>query len=165
MSYQEKQTIVSIVASLAFLAAYGSYAYGQFSSGAVDPNDLRSWAGVMLVFIALGIVAMIVIQIVFHILLSIGIAVQKTIEDQSTAEQEIDRSIKAEFVEDERDRLIGLKSMRVGMLTSGLGFVASLVSLVLGASPVLMLNILFFSFFAGSVLDGFAHLYYYRQGV
>jgi len=165
MSYQEKKTIVSIVSGALILAAYFFYTSSRYQSGAVAPGDWKFWASAMLIFIGIGIVVSIVIQIIFHILLSISIAVQKKIQDENVEDKAIDKSIKAEMVEDEMDKLIELKSLRVGLFLAGIGFVASLVSLVLGYSPAVMLNILFVSFSGGSLLEGFTQLYYYRRGL
>lgn len=165
MSCQEKRTIVSIISGVLVLAAYCIYAFSRFNSGAVAPGDLKSWAGTMLVFIGIGVVASIIIQIVFHILLSISIAVQKKIRDEKMDDKEIEKSIHSEMVEDEMDKLIELKSNRIGFFFAGAGFVAALVFLVLGFSPVVMLNILFITFSVGSLLEGFLQLYYYRKGI
>ena len=165
MSYQEKRTIVSIVTGILILAAYSIYTFGQYQSGAVGPGNLKFWSGAILTFIAIGIAASIVIQIVFHILLSIAIAVQKKIQDQNCDDQDIDKSINAEMIEDEMDKLIVLKSMRFGFIFAGMGFVAALLSVILNYSSEVMLNILFMSFSGGAVIEGFAQLYYYRKGV
>jgi len=63
------------------------------------------------------------------------------------------------------DKLIELKSMRVSFAIAGTGFLAGLVSLVIGWSPALMLNILFITFSLGSLVEGFAQLHYYRSGI
>ncbi len=164
MSYQEKRTVVGILSGIAILAAYCLYTFNRYAAGAVTPGDLKFWATTMLIFIGIGIVASIVIQIVFHIVLSISIAVTKTIHNQAVDDKEIEKNINSEMVEDERDRLIELKSNRVGFIFAGIGFVAALFALVFDYSPVVMLNILFISFSAGSVLEGFAQLYFYRRG-
>lgn len=159
MSYQEKRTIVSTLTGILVLAAYCIYAAGK------PQSDLKSWAIAILIFIGIGIVASIIIQIVFHILLSVSIAVQKTIRNEAVQDKEIEKSINAEMVEDEMGKLIELKSTRIGFIFAGIGFVAALFSLVLNYSPVVMLNILFISFSAGSIFEGFAQLYFYRKGV
>jgi hypothetical protein len=69
------------------------------------------------------------------------------------------------MVEDEMDKLIELKSNRVGFFMAGIGFVAALVALVLNYSPVVMLNILFIAFSIGSLAEGFTQLFYYRRGI
>lgn len=165
MSYQEKRTIVSLVTGTLILAGYCLYANGQYQSGAVAPGDLRFWAVTILTFIGITIAASIVIQILFHILFSVGIAVQKKIQDVNFDEKEIEKSIGAEMVEDEMGKLIELKSMRIGFIVAGIGFVLSLVSLVLNYSPAVMINIQFFSFWGGSLFKGATQLYYYRRGV
>lgn len=119
----------------------------------------------MLVFIGIGVAATIVIQIVFHILLSISIAVKGKIQNQDLDDKEIEKQIDAEMVEDEMDKLIELKSNQIGFILAGIGFVAGLVTLAFNAPPAVMLNILFISFSAGSLLEGFAQLYYYRKGL
>jgi hypothetical protein len=80
-------------------------------------------------------------------------------------DKEIEKEIKAEMVEDEMDKLIQMKSMRLAFIVAGIGFIAALVSLVLNSSPAVMLNILFISFSVGSLFDGFAQLYYYKRGL
>jgi hypothetical protein len=165
MSYQEKRTIVSTLTGLAILAAYGIYASNQHRTGAIAPTDLKSWAVMILIFIGIGVVASIIIQIVYHILLSISVAIQRKIENESTDDAQIERSIQAQMVEDEMDKLIELKSMRIGFILAGAGFVAAFISLALGYPPVVMINILFISFLCSGLLEGIAQLYYYRRGI
>jgi hypothetical protein len=165
MSYQEKRIITTIITGMLILAAYCIYSFGKVQSGATAPEDLKFWAGNILIFIGIGIVATIIIQIVFHILLSIAIAVKEKVRDENQSDQEIDKTIKAETVEDEMDKLIELKSNRVGSFLAGAGFIAALVAVLFSSSAVMMLNIIFVSFSAGTILEGFAQLYYYRKGI
>lgn len=165
MSYQEKRTIVNILSGALLLAAYCIYAFGRYQAGAVEAGDLKFWAGTILIFIAIGIVATIIIQIVFHILMSIGITVQKKIHNEQVSDREIEKSINFDMIEDEMDKLIELKSMRIGYGFAGVGFIAGMVALVLGYSTAVMLNILFLSFSGGSLLEGFTQLYFYRRGI
>lgn len=165
MSYQEKRTFVSIITGVFILGAYCIYAYGKYQSGVIATDDMKFWAGTMLMFIGIGIAAAIVIQIVFHILLSIAIAVQEKVRNGKCDDKEIEKTIGAEMVTDEMDKLIELKSMRIGFIVAGIGFVAALVSLILNYAPAVMINIMFVSFSAGSLLEGFTQLYFYRKGV
>jgi hypothetical protein len=165
MSYQEKKTVTSIVTVVLVLAAYCIYAFGGAYTGVAAPESLKFWAITILIFIGIGIVASIVIQIVFHILLSVSIAVKKKMQDEKCEDKEIEKKVQAEMVEDEMDKLIELKSMRISFFVAGIGFVTALVYLVFNYSPVVMLNILFFSFCVGSLFEGFAQLYYYRRGI
>jgi len=164
MSYPEKRAITSIITGAIVLAAYCIEAFGIYQSGAVAASDLRSWSFIMLKYLGIMIVAVIFIQIVFHIVLSILITVGVTIREGKTSEKEISRKIESEMVEDERDKLIGLKSNMVGFILVGFGFLSGLITLSLGSSPVLMLNIMFITFSAGSLVEGFTQLYLYRKG-
>lgn len=165
MAYQEKRTAVSIITGFFILAAYCIYAYGKHQSGTIAPDDLRAWAGIILIFIGIGVASTIVIQIIFHILLSITIAIRENIQNGRCDNKGIEKIIGFEMVTDEMDKLIELKSMRVGFIAAGIGFVAALVSQVLHYSPAVMLNIMFITFSTGSLLEGLAQLYFYRRGI
>jgi len=165
MSYQEKRTIVTVLTGILILAAYCIYAFGKVNAGIESVEDLKFWAFAMLLFIGVGVVANIIIQIVFHILLSIGIAIKEQIQNGSVNDDEIEKTLELEMVEDEMDKLIGLKSMRLGFAVAGIGFVSGLVALMMDYSPALMMNIIFISFNVGSILEGIAQIYYYRKGV
>lgn len=169
MSYQEKRTITSITTGLLVLAAYCLYAFNPSRLSLITPGDLKPWAITMLIFIGIGVAATIIIQIVFHILLSISIAIREKMQNEQIGDKEIEKavekSIGTEMVEDEMDKLIELKSSRVGLIFAGIGFVGGLLSLVLNYSPVVMLNILFLSFSVGSIFEGFTQIYFYRRGI
>jgi hypothetical protein len=164
MSYQEKKTLTSIASGLILMGAYALHALSSYRAGAAPLDDLGLWALMMLKFIGIGIVVTIILQIVFHILLSVGVALREKIRDEKSDDKAIERTIKQEMLEDERDKLIELKALRVGFIVAGTCFIAALFSLALGYSPALMLNILFFGFFAGSILEGITQFYYYRRG-
>lgn len=165
MSYQEKKTIVAVLTGILILAVYCVYAFNKVQSGIVASDDMKFWATAILIFIGIGVVASIVIQIVFHILLSIAIAVKKQVQNDKFDDKEIEKTLELEMVEDEMDKLIGLKAMRIGFTIAGIGFIAALISLVLNYSPAVMLNIIFFSFSIGSMIEGITQIYFYRRGV
>ncbi|MDP2814631.1 MAG: hypothetical protein Q8S15_03775 [Erysipelotrichaceae bacterium] len=165
MSYQEKRTIVSIISGLIILSAYSLYTYGKYKSGVVIEGDLKFWAGAMLLFIAIGIVSTIIIQIVFHILLSVTIAVKAKVNNEDCDDKEIEKSIQSEMVTDEMDKLIELKSSMVGFIVAGIGFVLALLLIFLDYSAVVMINVMFASFSLGSLFEGFTQLYFYRRGI
>ncbi len=165
MSYKVKSTIVSMVTGVLLMAAYVIYVAGKVQSGAAALDDMRFWATTILVFIGIGIAAMIVIQIVFHILLAIAKAIGEQVKSGKVDDKEIEKSLKLDMVEDEMDKLISLKSMRIGYAIGGFGFIAALVSQVMNYPAAVMLNILFASFYAGSLIEAFAQLFYYRRGI
>jgi hypothetical protein len=165
MSYQEKRIIVSIVSGLLILGAYFLYTYQKYQSGMIIEGDLKFWAGAMLLFIAIGIVSTIIIQIIFHILLSVTIAVKAKVNNEDCDDKEIEKSIQSEMVTDEMDKLIELKSSMVGFIVAGIGFVLALILIFLNYSAVVMLNVMFASFSVGSIMEGFTQLYFYRRGI
>lgn len=165
MSYQEKRTIVSIVTSIIILASYVTYLMSQYKAEKLLTNDIKSMAGIMLIFIGIGIAANIIIQIVFHILLSIAIAVKETAQNEKCSDLHIERVINVEMKEDEMDKLIELKASKTGFIVASIGFIAALLSLVLDYTPMVMINIIFIAFFVGSLLEGCTSLYYYKKGV
>lgn len=161
MSYQEKKTIANIFSGVVVLVAYIIYALDKFQTGAADLGDLKFWAITMLIFIGIGIGVAIVIQILFHILFAISVAAR----ERNCDEAQINKTIECSTVEDEMDKLIELKSMRLSFIFAGVGFVAGLILLALDSPPAVMLNVLFLSCSLGSLCEGFLGLHYYRKGV
>lgn len=158
MSYSSIRTIVNMVAGAILIVAYIVYALGANSPA---PENLRSWATAILVFIGIGVAALIVIQVLFHIALAIGIAVKERECDDKTVE----RIITSSMIEDERDKVICLKSSRVGCICAGIGFVAALVALAFGMASVVALHIASGAFAVGSIIEGIVGVYYYEKGV
>lgn len=161
MSYQEKKTITSIITGILILASYCFYAFGKQPVDSAS-GDVKFWVGTMLVFIGVGIAAAIVIQIVFHILMSVSIAIRKKFNNENCDDKEIEKSIELEMVEDERDKLIELKSMKAGYVIVGFGFVSSLLLLMFDYSMAVFLNVLFITFGVASLVEGAIKIYYYR---
>ncbi len=157
MSYQEKKTIAAVVSGVLVLAAYCIYVFGINQKF----DDIKQCAVTMLIFIGIGIVATIIIQIIFHMVYAASLAIKKGKCD----DKEIETEMEACMVEDEMVKLIDLKSSKVGYVIAGIGFVSGLVLLVLGALPAVMLNVFFIASSAGSIIEGLSGLHYYRKGV
>jgi len=170
MSYQQKRTLVTLFSGVILFISYCVFLLQHYQS-AEYATDVKAWAIAMLTFIGIAIVVMIIIQIIFHILLSASIAVKEQFKNMDlngkitgkVDEKVIDKKIKLEMIEDERDKLIELKSLRVGYYVSGVGIIASIVALVLGYSPVVMLNMLFMSCMLSSILEGTVQYLYYSK--
>jgi len=163
MAYKEKKTIIMIVTGIAVLTAYCYYSFGCSTAATDTDAILKQQAITMLKFIGIGIVAMIVIQILFHILYSISLAIASQIKTGNCDDKDIEKMIELEVVEDERDKIIELKSLRVGFTFAGIGFISALVWIVMDGSAAYLLNIIFISFSLGSILEGFTRLYYYSR--
>lgn len=165
MSYPQKRTLVTIFAFALIYAAYWIYT----SSRMLLSDPLRSWAIIMLIFGGITVAAMIVVQVLFHVLLSVGAAVKEAVKEavndpENIDEAKIGQSVESQFIEDERDKMLALKSKQVSYGISGFGFLAGLVSLVLNAPPVVMLNIVFGAGFLSTVVEGLVTLIFYRKG-
>ena len=95
MYYHEKQNYVNIFSGILIAAVYAIIVYNKHVSGSIDlKEDYRVWGYLLLIFMAVSIVARIIIQIIFHIFNVI-----------ITREEDIPKK-------DERDKLIALKATR-----------------------------------------------------
>ena len=158
MSYTSKKNLASTIGGIVLIAAYIMYALG---GNAPASNDLKAWAVVMLMFIGIGVVMAVVIQVVFHVVFAVGIAAR----EQEREGTKIDRIIASSMVEDEREKLIGMKSLRVGYTVAGISFIASLAALALGMSSSVSLNIVFVGAALGSISEGVISIYYSEKGI
>lgn len=172
MSYQEKKTITSILAGLLIIILYCIYGVTKYQElGAEILNDLTFWSTAMLVTMGGGIVLMIVIQIVFHILLAIANEVAREVAKEVAKKSNsgdkvvVFEEMEITDLEDEMDKLISHISLRNGYFVLYAGFITALVTLYFKMPPAIMLNVMFLSFFGGSLLEAFSQLYLYRRGV
>ena len=157
MSPKSKSIITNTVAGFVFLAAYAIYVTRPENT----PETLQAWAVSMLVFLGIAIVALIIIQIVFHMVLAAGIAVGEGEQDS----KRIQRILDSTMAEDEMDRMINLRAARVGYVFAGVGFVGVLLTLAVGLSAVAGLHVLFWSIALGSFVSGGVSVYGYERGV
>jgi len=158
MSYKSKRNLVNMIAGVLLIIGYTIYALGMASPA---PDDLKRWAVTMLIFIGTSVAVMIVIQIFFHIGIAIGIAVKEKEND----DKRIGRIIESSMFEDERDKLINLKSAHIGNVCAGVGFVAGLIALALGISVVVALHIIAGAFAAGSIIEVCVNICLDERGV
>ena len=158
MTYNSKKYITGMAAGAATAAAYIIYAG---TGNAPLSGDIQLWARLMLIFIGIGVVAQIIVQIAFHVVFAVGVAVK-----EHDKEGEYTKKLLNTFmIEDERDKLIGLKSTRIGYLCTGGGSVAALIFLAAGASYVVALHIIAAAGAAGSFAEGCANVFYNERGV
>lgn len=149
MSYQEKSSVVSIVSNLMVLVFYSFFIKAKIASGLVsDENALKYIAVTMLIVIGASIILRIINLIIFSIITVI------ITRDESEIE-----------AEDERDKLFGYKSERVSQIIAGVGFLAGLITLAFGLTPVIMVNILFYTFIAGDIVASIVKISMYRKGM
>ena len=158
MTYNSKKNITSMAAGIITITAYIVYA---LSERAPTQEDITTWAKLMLVFIGIGVAVQIVIQIIFHVTLSIRIATKEHEQDDKTVE----RIIASTVVEDERDKLINLKALRIGYICAGAGLLIALFTLAGGAPVVIALHIAVGSGAVASLVEGCAGILFHERGV
>lgn len=166
MTYKEKKVWATLFSGLVIFILYLRRAMEVYRlDGQEVFQDTVFWAKTMLLYIGISVVAIIVWMIVFHILLAISEQVVKEVHKAQGKAVEAEDNEDFYDVEDEMDRLIGLKAGQTGYIVVGIGFVSGLISLALGMAPGIMLNIVFLSFMLGSLLEGAVKLYFYKRGV
>jgi len=157
MTLKSKRKIV--ILAMGVLSAIGYVIYAV-SGAAPQAGDLKAWAVVMLVSLGIAVGVQIVTQIAFHIAVSIGIAVKEGDKDGKTVE----RIIKSELREDERDKKIGLKASHIGYSCVGIGFITALIALACGAVALTALHILLGTCAVAAFVDGVISVFLYEKG-
>jgi len=165
MTYQIARTLTRMFSGTVLLIIYLVQVTSRYQGGLLAMDELQSLGQLMLVFIGIGIGVTITVEIVFHILFSIGVAVKESVKNGTSDDREIEKTIQQEMVEDEMAKLIDLKTQKVGYVTSGIGFITSLIVLSLGYPVFIVVNILFGSFFIAGLMEGFARIFYFKRGI
>ncbi len=148
MDIKEKRILISLIGSVLILGFYAWYVYSRYIAGNPDIlNDYSFWGKSFLILIPVAIVTQIVIQIIFAIYI------------HATSKEEIDP------IEDERDKLIELKAIKISHYIFIVGFMLAMGSLALGSQPWIMFVVLIFSGFIATVVNEIIRLYLYRRGV
>jgi len=148
MDLKERRILVSLISSVLILGIYCLYVYYRHIAGNPEVlNDLKFLGKSFLILLPVAIGAQIVIQIVFAIVTKIA------------GNEDIDP------IDDERDKLIELKAIKISHYIFILGFMLAMGSLALGMKPWVMILVLISSGFVASVVNEILRLYYYRKGV
>lgn len=145
MTYQEKRSIISIVSSVVIFGLYALYLYNNYLPEFQRTDDYSFWGKAILMMIPVFMVIRIVIHILFIVFMKVT-----TQEDEPKA--------------DEREKLIELKSERVGHWVFMIGFLSSMVVVTLGYSLQTMFIILIGSGLLGGIVEEFMQIRYYRRG-
>jgi hypothetical protein len=148
MDVKEKRILISLISSVLIMGLYAWYVYGRYIAGNPEIlNDFSFWGKSFLILIPIAIITQIIIQIVFAIYI------------HATSNEEIDP------VDDERDKLIELKAIKISHYIFITGFALAMGSLTLRMQPWVMFVVLISSGFVATVVNEIARLYYYRKGV
>ena len=148
MSYQEKNTLVSLATTVLSFAIYCLIVFQKYNDTNFElAEEFKFWAQAILILIPVLIVSQIIAQIVFII---INVIV--------TGEE-------APEIIDEFDKIIDLKSTRNFYHTFMIGFLLSMVAIVFDEPPATMLIIMFSAILVSGVILDLSKFYYYRRGI
>ena len=148
MGQKEKQVLVSLIASLIIIVFYSLWVFNRYiESNPEIINDLKFWGRSFIVLIPVAIIA----QIVIHILFAI---INKIVTDEDISDKD-----------DERDKLIELKSLRVSYWVFIIGFMSAMGAVALGMELWVMFVTLIVSGFLSDLISSSVKIWYYRKGV
>lgn len=150
MSFQEKNITVSLVNFILILGLYLIRVFQMIQNGSFNStNVFRLWGFV----IALAVVVTIFATILTHIVSAIIHAIK-------TGEEKPD----IEDIADERDKLIDLRGTKVTYFVTSIGGFLSMLTFVLGQSPLVMFTLLIFFGVVAQIIGDVLRLYLYRRG-
>ncbi|WP_299949694.1 hypothetical protein [uncultured Ruegeria sp.] len=148
MTYQDRNTVVSIFVNLAVSAFVVSRLLDMNASGSFDgPDAVNNWARMVIWLIPLGVVATIIGTILFNI----GFAI-------------VTHEPKPSFVVDERDKMFERRGSYAIIVFAGAGFVSAVVAMALNASALTGFNIIYFGMAFGSLSADIVKFASYRRG-
>jgi hypothetical protein len=149
MDIKEKRILVSLLSSVLVILFYWWYVYSNYiADNPAILNDFKFWGTSFIILIPVAIGIQIVIQIIFAIITHI-----------------LNKGEEIDPIEDERDKLIELKAIKVSHYLFILGFVLAMGTLAMGMQPWMMFVVLISSGFVASMVNEILRLYYYRKGV
>ena len=148
MSFQQRQTIVSLLTTLLLAVIFFGYVLPRYPTG--NPYSaavFHFWGVAVVILIPVSVVANIVISIVFSIVYSMA-----------THEE------KAASFADERDRFIEARAFRITVYVFTFGFFLAMGSLVLDMPPSVMFIVLMGSGYVAGLVGSLSQLYLYGKG-
>lgn len=149
MSNRKTEITVSLVSTLAVLAYYLVNIFQMLQGGGLNSAEVfRLWAVVIIATIILNIAGNIITNIVINIVHAI-----KTQKDEEVR-----------MLEDERDKLIGLKGDRVSYLAFSIGVFLSMLTFALGQPPLVMFSLIVLSSLIAEIFGDVSQFLFYNRG-
>ena len=148
MPYQEKSAIISIFCGVIIFAFYSYFTLQNYQNGLFEGADAGVQIGKSILWLIGG-------GIILNIIAHIGFSIIHAI---------ITNDQKPSFVVDERDKLIELRALRFAYYIFGAGFLVSMIALAFNQSFFIAFNILIFSAFVASLVEGLMQIFLYRRG-
>ena len=165
MALKSKKTLFQVVLGLGLGIGYLVYA---LSGAAPAVADIKGWAVAMLIVIAIGVGTMIVSEIIFHIVISAGVAIKEEMKGNKD-KKDIDNKIRVANncmeKEDEMDKSINLKANYVNSGFVGTGIFAALITLACGVTGMVAMHIVLGACVLGSIVDGVCKIFFYEKGI
>lgn len=148
MSYQEKRSIVYLTSTILIIALYLVYVLRIYPEVSFNSTtDFSFWGKTILLLFA----AMVVINIINHLVFRVINAIATKEEPCVT-------------IEDELDKLVELRAIRNSNGVFMIGFMVSIGTLALGMPAYIMFNMFVASLFASSIIWSSSQLFFYRKG-
>jgi len=149
MSTKKNEITVTLVCSLFILAYYLVNIFQMLQGGGLNSEEVfRLWVVVIIANIVLTIAGFIISYIVINIVHAI----------KTQKEEEV------RMLEDERDRLIGLKGDRVSYIAFSIGVFLSMLTFALGQPPLVMFSLIVFFSLLAEILGNISQLVFYHRG-
>jgi hypothetical protein len=149
MSTKKNEITVTLVCSLFILAYYLVNIFQMLQGGGLNAEEVfRLWIVVIIANIVLTIAGFIISYIVINIVHAI----------KTQKEEEV------RMLEDERDRLIGLKGDRVSYISFSIGVFLSMLTFALGQPPLVMFSLIVFFSLLAEILGNISQLVFYHRG-
>jgi hypothetical protein len=149
MSTKKNEITVTLVCSLFILAYYLVNIFQMLQGGGLNSEEVfRLWIVVIIANIVLTIAGFIISYIVINIVHAI----------KTQKEEEV------RMLEDERDRLIGLKGDRVSYIAFSIGVFLSMLTFALGQPPLVMFSLIIFFSLLAEILGNISQLVFYHRG-
>jgi hypothetical protein len=147
MSFQERQSIVSLISNVLIALLYAAFMAQRYPQAEPYSVEIfRFWGAFFIILIPVAIVAKILVAILFAILNAI-------------ATREVEP-----MITDERDQQFELKATRRSLYVFAGGFLIAMFSLVVDTPPPAMFLILFCAGVVSEVVGDFSLFYLYRRG-
>lgn len=149
MSNRKISISVSLVSTLLILGYYLVNLIPMFQQGDLNSEEVFRLAAIV-------IIASIALNIVGNILTIIVINIVHAIQTQSEKE--------VRMLEDERDKLIGLKGTQVSYITFSLGVLASMLAFVVGQHALVMFSLIILFSLLAEIVGDLSQFYFESRG-
>lgn len=149
MSYQQKQTYISLSTALIVMLIYCKYMYGYYLAGDFNGDGATALVGQSTFWLIGGSV---IVTIIAHIIFAIIYAIINQGSDEP------------EYKSDERDKQIELRGMQFVLVIFSVGMLGCMAFLAYGALAYLAFIGIILSMFVANILGDIAKLYFYHRG-